>query len=266
MHFRRGATLLTAATLLAGAARAEPDPHGSGGHAAPAAHAPPVHAPAAHAPPPAHAPARSPEPEHAPEHLDDDASPPPPSGPPVVRIPAPGGEVVLTGERDQRTWDEFHYAPLRRAGDQVFLSGVIIGPRAGEGKDPAAFKAQARRAFLYLQSALGSVGLTFADVAALRSYHVWSGPNFTGDKAAQIEAFLQVKDEFFKAPYPAWTSVGVSELLSAAGVVEVELVAQLPPAVAPPKPAAKPATRRPAPRRAPAPAEHGEAASHDAGH
>lgn len=245
------ALVLAAALIASGPARAESDPHAA-----------PAHAPAAphgeaqgHGPPP---PPPPPEGE----------APVVPDGPPVLRIPAPGGEVVLTGERDQRSWNDLRFAPLRRVGDTVYLSGVIIGPRQGEGHDVPAFKAQARRAFFYLQSALKSVGLTFADVASLQTYHVWSGPNFSGDKAAQIDAFLEVKDEFFKAPYPAWTAVGVSELLSAAGVVEVQLTAHVPaPAPALAARSLTPAApRKPAPRR-PRPAAHAESPGRDdAGH
>ena len=176
----------------------------------------------------------------------------PPEGPPVRRIPSPGGEVVLTGQRDETSWSELKFAPLRRAGDVVYLSGAVMGPRPGEGHDVAAFKAQARRAFSYLQAALQAEGLTFADVAMMQTFHVWSGPNFDGGKAEQFEAFAQVKDEFLKAPYPAWTAVGVTELLPGAGVVEIQLTAHVPPPPAPPPPVAKP-PKRPAPKPAPKP-------------
>ncbi|MFN3521631.1 MAG: Rid family hydrolase [Phenylobacterium sp.] len=179
------------------------------------------------------------------------AAPSAPAGPDVRRIPAPGGEVVLVGPRDETAWSELKFAPVRRVGDVVYFSGVVIGPRPGEARDAAAFKAQARRAFAYLDAALKAAGLTFADVARLETFHVWNSANFEGDKDAQFRAFAEVKDEYFKPPYPAWTAVGVAELLPSAGVVEIQLTAHVPPKPpAPPKPAARP---RPAIKPAPRP-------------
>lgn len=198
------------------------------------------------------------------------ATPPPPppppaqtgqaAGPDVRRIPSPGGEVMLVGPRDEMAWNELKFAPIRRVGDVVYFSGVVVGPRAGEARDVTAFKAQTRRAFSYLEAGLKAAGLTFADVARIETFHVWAGSSFEGDKAAQFEAFAQVKDEFVKPPYPTWTAVGVTELLSSAGVVEIQLTAHVPAKAAaptPPRPAARPPARpaaKPAPKPAPKPA------------
>ena len=91
-----------------------------------------------------------------------------------------------------------------------------------------AFKAQTRRAFERLKVILQAAGVTFADVAMINSFHVWSGPNFTGSRSEQFDAFEEVADEFLKAPYPAWTAVGTTGLLSDGGIVEVQLIANVP--------------------------------------
>lgn len=179
-------------------------------------------------------------------------APPPPSGPDVRRIPTPDGEVILVGPRDEMAWRDLKFAPMRRSGDMVYFSGVVVGPRAGEPHDAAAFKAQTRRAFAYLDAALKAAGLTFADVVRLETFHVWNSPNFDGDKDAQFQAFAQVKDEYFKEPYPAWTALGVSELLSSAGIVEIQLTARVKPPPPPPPPKPKP---KPKPRPKPAAAK-----------
>ena len=36
---------------------------------------------------------------------------------PPLRIPAPGGEVVLTFDADKQQYDDVHFASVRRAGD-----------------------------------------------------------------------------------------------------------------------------------------------------
>jgi enamine deaminase RidA (YjgF/YER057c/UK114 family) len=44
---------------------------------------------------------------------------------------------------------------------------------------------------------------------------------------SQIAKFVEIRNEFVREPYPAWTGVGVSELLSGVAV-EISLVVQLP--------------------------------------
>ena len=112
-----------------------------------------------------------------------------------------------------------------RMGDTLYVSGVIVHRRPGEGTDVAAFKQQVRRALDRLKFILASAGVTFADVAMINTFHVWQGPNFTGTRDEQFKAFEDVIDEFMKPPYPAWTAVGTTGLLSDGGIVEIQLIA-----------------------------------------
>jgi enamine deaminase RidA (YjgF/YER057c/UK114 family) len=143
-------------------------------------------------------------------------------------LPATGGEVVIPSERAQGGYDRIHYAPARRAGDYLYISGVIAGPRPGEGRDVAAFKDQVRRAFQAIEATLKAEGLTFADVVMINSFHVWNGPGFTGDREAQFATFSAAKDEFMPPPHPAWTAVGTTGLLAPDGVVEIQMIAYAP--------------------------------------
>jgi len=102
-----------------------------------------------------------------------------------------------------------------------------VGRRDGEGKDIVAFKAQVRRAFQRIQAALNAAGANFDDVVMLNTFHVWQSPNFEGDRSAQFAAFSAVKDEFMKAPYPAWTAVGTTALIPDTGIVEIQAIAHL---------------------------------------
>lgn len=144
------------------------------------------------------------------------------------RIPAPGGEVLIPSVGMQRAYDDIHYAPARRAGDTLYISGVIAGPMGQEGKDPEAFRLQARRAFKQLERTLQAAGLTFADVTMINTFHVWDGPGFAGTREQQFEVFAAVKDEFMKPPHPAWTAVGTTGLLAPDGVVEIQMIAHAP--------------------------------------
>jgi enamine deaminase RidA (YjgF/YER057c/UK114 family) len=140
-------------------------------------------------------------------------------------IPAPGGEVVIPSAGGQRAYDEIKYAPARRAGDWLYISGVIAGPQGSEGRDAEAFRQQLRRAFRQLEAVLKAERLTFADVTMINSFHVWNGPGFKGSRDEQFAAVSAVKDEFMGPPHPAWTAVGTSGLLADDGVVEIQMIA-----------------------------------------
>ena len=40
-----------------------------------------------------------------------------------------------------------------------------------------------------------------------------------------LDDFVKVKDEFIAEPYPAWSAIGVSELITAGTLVEIILTA-----------------------------------------
>jgi hypothetical protein len=39
---------------------------------------------------------------------------------------------------------------------------------------------------------------------------------------------MKVKDEYVGAPYPAWTAIGVSQLITEGTIVEIRLIARRP--------------------------------------
>jgi enamine deaminase RidA (YjgF/YER057c/UK114 family) len=150
---------------------------------------------------------------------------PPPTTP--KHIPTRGGEVILPTAVEQQNYQDYGFAAIRRAGNLVFISGVIVGRRPEEGTDVESFKAQTRRTFKRLETYLKAAGLDFDDVAMINSFHVWQGPNFSGTRADQFKAFEQVKEEFMHGPKPAWTAVGTTELLADTGIVEVQMIASI---------------------------------------
>ncbi|MFK7804538.1 MAG: Rid family hydrolase [Anaerolineae bacterium] len=65
---------------------------------------------------------------------------------------------------------------------------------------------------------LTEAGLTFADVVEMTTYHV--------GLQAHLKEFIEVKDRFVPAPYPAWTAIGVVELAVLGAVIEVQVTAK----------------------------------------
>lgn len=144
-----------------------------------------------------------------------------------MRLPVPGGEVILPTAGSKAAHDAFRFGSARRAGDTLYLSGVIIGRRPDEGRDVADFKQQVRRGFDRMRISLEAGCATFADVAKVTSFHVWASPDFTGSRDEQFAAFSEVLGEYIAAPYPAWTAVGTTGLLGDGGIVEVEMIAHI---------------------------------------
>jgi enamine deaminase RidA (YjgF/YER057c/UK114 family) len=58
------------------------------------------------------------------------------------------------------------------------------------------------------------------DVAELTSYHV--------DLRKHLDDFIAVKDRHIQRPYPAWSAIGVSELITPGALVELRVVATAP--------------------------------------
>lgn len=73
-------------------------------------------------------------------------------------------------------------------------------------------------AFENLRGLLAEVGLTFAGVIEMVSYHV--------GLQAHIETFTAVKNAFVAVPYPAWPAVGVTELAIPGALVEIQITAR----------------------------------------
>ena len=149
----------------------------------------------------------------------------PPESAPVERLPSSGGEVVIPTPRWRQIYDTVGFAPARRMGDTIYVSGVIVSRRPGEANDAAGFEAHVRRAFEQMDRTLKAAGATFNDVGMINSYHVWEGPNFSGPADDQIAIINKVKSEFITGPHPAWTAVGTAGLLGTQGVVEIQLIA-----------------------------------------
>lgn len=143
-------------------------------------------------------------------------------------VPSPGGHVVIQSPGAQRNYDAYKFAPARRAGDFLYISGVIAGPYGKPPTDHAAFTEQVRGAFRSIDQMLKADGATFADVVMINTFHVWDGPGFKGTRDEQFAAFAKAKDEFMSPPHPAWTAVGTTGLLADDGVVEIQMIAYVP--------------------------------------
>lgn len=139
--------------------------------------------------------------------------------------------AIIATERMKRGWYDgaYHFSPAVRAGDFLFLSGVVAGVRGEDtpiGRE--AFKQELRRGFTTLQTILKAAGADTNNIVKITSFHVFDSPLLTVDKHDQVRAMAEVKGEFIEEPHPAWTAVGTTALLPDRGLVEIDIVAYAP--------------------------------------
>jgi 2-iminobutanoate/2-iminopropanoate deaminase len=112
-----------------------------------------------------------------------------------------------------------HFTDAVRAGELLFVSGVVPVDRDGKlvgGEDVAA---QARQVFENIGKVLAAAGATFADVVKVTVFLT---------DIADRPRINPVRQEVFGATRPASTLVEVSRLAVPGARIEVEAVALLP--------------------------------------
>lgn len=120
-------------------------------------------------------------------------------------INPPGTEVI---------YENWHFSQGVRVGDTVWTAGQV---GVDENLQPGdGIEAQARLAFQNLERVLAEAGGSLADVVEMTSFHT---------SLADMPGFSQVKSEFVPKDYPAWTAVGVTELVLPELLVEIKAVA-----------------------------------------
>lgn len=107
------------------------------------------------------------------------------------------------------------YSPVVVAGDRVLTAGQVGFDERGELVE-GGIAAQTRRALDNLGACLAAAGCDFGDVLKVNAYLADLG---------DFEAFNAVYGEYFAAPFPARTTVGVS--LPGEILVEIEAVATM---------------------------------------
>lgn len=114
--------------------------------------------------------------------------------------------------------DQWHFAPALDTGDFVFLSGITgVHPDQSLSNDP---ETQFRDTFKFVATHLKAAGLHFDHIVEMTTYHV--------GLRKHLNAFMKIKDEFVGPPYPAWTAIGVTELITGGTLLEIRVIAKRP--------------------------------------
>ncbi|MBB1628232.1 Rid family hydrolase [Achromobacter sp. UMC71] len=142
-------------------------------------------------------------------------------------VPTRTGMVAIPASLESDV-AQFHYAPARRAGDFVLLSGIVVSNPLAEPMGEAAFCDALRHVFEQISHLLAACGAHLDDVTELQMFHVFGSAHLALDKNGQLAAIARVRDEFFSAPYPAAVELGVAQLNPPGGIVEIKATAYTP--------------------------------------
>lgn len=133
-------------------------------------------------------------------------------------VAEPPQPIVPKGlERQVR---DYGFSPAVRAGDFIFVSGVVAGIEKDAQTTPETMAAGYERAFSRLEEILGAAGASWRDVAEMTTYHT--------DLPAQASVFMAAKNRRMAEPYPAWTAIDVDRLWPDNGITEIRLTVYKP--------------------------------------
>ncbi len=123
-------------------------------------------------------------------------------------------DIILPDE-DRDLYERLHFASAVRAGPLLLCAGQIGVD--SEGRVPNEPQEEFRNAWRGVGRVLEEAGLGYEHIVEYTTYHV--------GLHAHLEAFMAVRDEFIRPPWPAWTAIGISELAVAGARVEIRAIA-----------------------------------------
>ena len=150
---------------------------------------------------------------------------------------------TIVPEALKGVYEGWHFAPAVISKGMIYCSGIIGTSVDGEAPGKSALEgarsttavsdaglaalqavrdpeAQFATAFEALAAILAEAGAGLGDIVEITTYHI--------DIGRHMEAFVRVKDRYLKEPYPAWTAIGVAELVVPGGLMEIRAIAALP--------------------------------------
>ncbi|WP_435245438.1 RidA family protein [Streptomyces sp. NRRL F-5630] len=139
---------------------------------------------------------------------------------PIHHVEVPDDSPAFGGTTS--AFARFGHAPAVRSHGHLFISGQI--GRRPDGVPGETAEEQTELAIRRLEEILRLENLGLGDLVDVTSYHV--------DIRANMPGFLAAKQRLVKAPYPAWTIIGVSGLASPELLVEIQATAAYPDEVA----------------------------------
>ena len=125
----------------------------------------------------------------------------------IETVNPPGSEFLL---------ENFHFSQAAWH-DGVLLCSGQIGT-AADGTVPAEAAEEFANAWAAVGRLLEAAGLGFEDIVEYTTYHVGLHDH--------LAAFVAARDAVLRAPWPAWTAIGIGELAIPGARVEIRVIAR----------------------------------------
>jgi enamine deaminase RidA (YjgF/YER057c/UK114 family) len=123
---------------------------------------------------------------------------------------------VIVAPEFPRYLNHWHFSPALEVSGLVFFSGITgVRPDQSLASDPPT---QFRDMFQFIGMHLRAAGLGFEHIVDMTTYHV--------ELRKHLAGFMAIKDEFIHEPYPTWTAVGISQLITPGALAESRIIAK----------------------------------------
>lgn len=128
----------------------------------------------------------------------------------------PSKKNLINPPGTEKIYQSMQFSQAVCTGNMVWVSGQVGIDESGNVAE--GIEAQAKAAFTNLQHVLAEAGASMEDIVELVTYHT---------SMKEIGKFLKVKSGFIPKNFPAWTAVGVNELLMPELLCEIRATAVL---------------------------------------
>lgn len=125
-----------------------------------------------------------------------------------------GVRQLINPDGTEVVYASMQFSQAVRAGNTIWVSGQVGMNEKFQMAE--GIHDQARQAFLNLQRVLEEAGASLGDIVELITYHT---------SMKDMPGFAKVKAEFIPTDFPAWTAVGVTELVLPGLLVEIRATA-----------------------------------------
>ena len=128
----------------------------------------------------------------------------------------PSKKTLINPPGTEKIYQRMQFSQAVCAGSMIWVSGQVGIDESGNVAE--GIEAQAQAAFANLQHVLAEAGAGLEDIVELVTYHT---------SMKEIGKFLKVKSGFIPENFPAWTAVGVTELVMPELLCEIRATAVL---------------------------------------
>jgi enamine deaminase RidA (YjgF/YER057c/UK114 family) len=123
-------------------------------------------------------------------------------------------QTLINPKGTEFIYETMQFSQAVRVDNTVWVSGQVgMDEKGAVGEG---IEEQARIAFQNLKKVLAEAGGSLDDIVELVTYHT---------SMADIKGFSKIKAEFITKNYPAWTALGVTELVFPQLLVEMKAIA-----------------------------------------